>query len=192
MTVLSHVTLERIYPDCRTIEPASIDLHIGDTLRSWPRYERRDPRRDQSSLWNPVGLREDDLGPYWVLVPGVRYLAATHERIRILPDHAGQIGARSSWARDGLSVIQGPAGWCDPGYIGNPTLELSVIGSELVIWPGARVAQLILFELSEAATRGYGHSSRQSKYQGHIGPEPSQTWREVAPVEARAAIGGPS
>lgn len=180
MSVLPDAALARLYPQyAGAVQPASLDLHLGTTLYAWPRDVPRDPRRNQEDVWQSVPLRSDDDGLFWVLEPGIRYLASTRERIKIPLDKAGQIGARSSWARDGLSVIQGPAGWCDPDYLGNPTLELGVLGSELVVWPGARVAQLILFELTEAATRGYGHPSRQSKYQNHRGPEPSRLHLEA-------------
>lgn len=180
MAVLSDGALARRYPSYGgDVGPASLDLHIANTLFGWPKHIRRDPRKDQGHYWQSVSLQSDDDGLFWLLLPGVRYLAATRERIKIPIDHAGQIGARSSWGRDGLAVIQGPAGWCDPGYVGNPTLELSVVGSELVLWPGACVAQLILFELTEAAVRPYGHPSRQSKYQNHSQPEPSRMHLEA-------------
>jgi dCTP deaminase len=122
----------------------------------------------------------DDIdGPVWVLKPGMRYQAVTRERLKIRPDLAGEIGARSSWGRDGLAVIQGPAGWLDPGYEGNPTLELSVVGSQLVLWPGARICQLILHELSSSCLKPYGHPGRQSKYQGDRAPTPSRSWKDV-------------
>lgn len=180
MNVLSDAALARLYPSyAGDIQPASLDLHVSNTLYAWPQDVLRDPRRKQDGLWCSEPLRYDDDGPHWVLMPGVRYLAATIERIKIPLDHAGQIGARSSWARDGLSVIQGPAGWCDPDYLGNPTLELGVLGSPLVLWPGACVAQLILFELTEPCVRPYGHRSRQSKYQGDVVAQPSRLWAEV-------------
>src|SRR5687767_8166582 len=119
MAVLSDADLRRIWPDSKP-GPASIDLHIGDELRLWQRYIIRDPRVDQSSGWKPVSLAPiwvDGYGdgpnePAWLLQPGYRYLATTREKISIPDDCAGQLSARSSWARDGLAVIQGPAGWC--------------------------------------------------------------------------------
>lgn len=180
MSVLSDGALARLYPRyAGDTQPASLDLHLGDTLRYWPEWVRRNPRLDQSGLWRDVTLADDG----WVLRPGLRYLAVTAERIAIPIDKAGQIGARSSWARDGLNILQGPAGWCDPGFQGYVVLELSVTGSELVLWPGAKVAQLILFELTEPAVRPYGHRSRTSKYQNQntSEPTPSRTHLEVAP-----------
>ena len=177
MSVLSDTDLARIWPRV-TPGPASIDLHIGDTLLWWPDYVRRDPRFDQSMLWKPVDLNESAMGEpgaFWVLRPGIRYLATTRETIAMPRDLAGQIAARSSWGRDGLSVICGPAGWIDPGYSGRPTLELSVIGSELVLWPGARSAQLIVHRLETSATHPYA-----GRYQGDSEPTPSRQHVEVS------------
>ncbi len=181
MPVLSDASLARLYPHyAGDAQPASIDLHLGETLLYWPDWVRRDPRVDQSRLWRPVDLTTfDGYDMAWVLRPGIRYLAYIRERIAIPIDHAGQIGARSSWGRDGLAVIQGPAGWCDPGYVGNPVMELSVVGSELVLWPGASVAQLILFTLDRSAVRPYGHPTRKSKYQGDNAVVPSRTHLEA-------------
>lgn len=179
--VLSDVDLRRIWPESPHIQPASINLHIGSVLWSWPDNVLRNPRRDQSDVWQRVPLLgENGDDPYWILEPGVRFLATTRERIKIPNDCAGQISARSSWGRDGLAVICGPAGWCDPGYVGNPTLELSVIGSELVLWPGASIAQLIVHRMETPCERPYGHETRASKYQGDSVPTASLLHVEVA------------
>jgi dCTP deaminase len=175
VTVLSDAELARIWPDS-TPGPASIDLHLGDTLLYWPEWIRRDPRVDQSHLWctwTAEDLHEPS-GPIWVLQPGYRYLAATRERIRMPDDLAGQIDARSSWARDGLNVLAGPAGFIDPGFIGYVVLELSVIGSQLVLWPGASIAQLIVHRMERPARRPYS-----GKYQDQTGVTPSRHHVEV-------------
>lgn len=173
--ILSDHDLRRIWPDSPHIGPASIDVHVGSVLWFWPDNVPRDPRTDQSDIWRRVplfGTEPDDL--IWLLKPRLRYLAATRERIRIPNDCAGQISARSSWGRDGLAVICGPAGWCDPGYLGNPTLELSVVGSELVLWPGAAIAQLIVHRLETPCERPYS-----GKYQDDADPTPSRLFQEV-------------
>lgn len=171
MSVLSDSALAALFPGYHgAIGPASVDLHLGDTLLWWPDWLRRNPRIDQHAIWKPVTLTSE----VWVLRPGVRYLAATRERIAIPVNLAGQIAARSSWGRDGLSVIQGPAGWIDPGFIGHPTLELSVIGSDLEVWPGAAICQLVLHTLSSACERPYS-----GKYQSDAAPTPSRLWKET-------------
>jgi deoxycytidine triphosphate deaminase len=196
MAVLNDVALSDLYPHYRgAIGPASIDLAIGDRLLAWPKHIRRDPVYKQDLAWKPepfwrrslwdrlrdswYGLPEPH-GAVWRLKPGVRYLATTRDPIRIPEDAAGQIGARSSWGRDGLAVIQGPAGFLDPNYEGRPTLELSVSGSELVLWPGAAIAQLIVHQLTSFAARPYGHPSRRSKYQGDLDPTASRTHLECS------------
>ncbi len=178
MTILSDHELMLLYPAYHgTVGPASIDLHLGSSLLEWPSYVRRNPRIDQRSMWRSVEPVE---GFGWILRPGIRYLAATRERLVIPVNLAGQIAARSGWGRDGLSVICGPAGFLDSGYEGHPTLELSVVGSDLEIWPGAAIAQLILHTLTSPCERPYGHPSRQSKYQGNSAPTPSKFYREVS------------
>ena len=86
-----------------------------------------------------------------------------------------------SWARDGLNVLHGPAGFIDPGFVGVVVLELSVVGSELVLWPGASVAQLIVHRLETPCARPYGHAERASKYQDQDAVTASRTHLEVAP-----------
>jgi deoxycytidine triphosphate deaminase len=176
MAVLSSTDLRRMYPESPFIGPASIDLHIGDSMLWWPEWIRRDPRIDQAHLWRnwPIENPHEHPGPIWVLHPGYRYLAATRERIKIRPDVAGEITARSTWGRDGLAVICGPAGWIDPGYEGHPTLELSVVGSELVLWPGASVAQLILHRLETPSDQTYA-----GRYQADSQPTPSRMFAKV-------------
>lgn len=172
MSVLSDVSLRAVYPDAEHVGPSSIDLHLGDTLLWWPDWVRRDPRIDQALAWREEHLSDG----VWTLRPGTRYLADTRERVEIRPDCCGQIAARSSWGRDGLAVIQGPAGYLDAGFTGTVTLELSVVGSDLVVWPGARVAQLIVFRMTTPALAPY-----QGKYVGQSAPTPSRLHTEVTP-----------
>jgi dCTP deaminase len=172
--ICSDVELKALFPQW-TPGPCSVDLHLGDALLVWPEWVRRNPRHDQSAMWRAVHLDADD-GTAWVLRPGLRYLATTAEEVAIPDDCAAQISARSSWGRDGLSVVIGPAGFIDAGWSGKPTLELSVVGSELVIWPGARVAQLVVHELTSPAAQPY-----RGRYQGDQSPTPSRQHAEATP-----------
>ena len=54
MSVLSDRQLRVLYPAARHIGPASVDLTIGDSLKVWPKRVTRDPRIDQSDIWDVV------------------------------------------------------------------------------------------------------------------------------------------
>lgn len=172
-----HLIVEPYAADA--VQPSSYDLTLGDALLVWPDYVPRDPRFDQSALWKPVDLIEHGPGKVWSLLPGRRYLATTAEKIQLPRFLAGQIAARSSWGRDGLDVIQGPAGFIDPGYRGRPTLELSVTGSTLVIWPGAPCLQIVFYCLDAACERPYGSKALGSRYQSDTQPTPARTVRHA-------------
>lgn len=170
--IASDRTLRSMYPANDHIQGASIDVHLGDSLLVWPHWEKRDPRIDQSHLWQSVELYNG----VWVMHPGRRYLSATDETIRVPSDMAVAVSGRSSWGRDGLEVHR-QAGWLDPGFLGTVTLELSVVGSDLVIWPGARVAQLVFHRLDHEALHGYA-----GKYQNQQAPTPSRSHLDAGVV----------
>ena len=175
--MLSDVDIALVWPRYKgPMNPASVNLHLGDTLLVWPNDIVRDPRLDQRDRWKPVELSDGT----WTLEPGIRYLGATQELLSLPNDIAGVVCARSSWGRDGLAVIQGPAGFVDPGWRGHLTLELSVVGSDLIVWPGAAVCQIVFHQLTSLVERPYGHPSRGSKYHGDLVPTPSRLHQEVA------------
>ncbi|ERH01449.1 MAG: deoxycytidine triphosphate deaminase [Halonotius sp. J07HN6] len=70
--------------------------------------------------------------------------------------------------------LSNTAGFVDPGYRGQITLELSNLGAAPVaLSPGMRVSQLVFTELRSESTRPYG-SERDSKYQDQDGPKSSK------------------
>jgi dCTP deaminase len=106
-------------------------------------------------------------GERFVLHPQTLVLGSTFEYVKMPSDIEGQVEGRSSWARLGLQVAT--ASPVQPGYCGVVTLELSNVGSgPLVLYPGIRVAQLVLRETSRRVEEPYGG---QRKYQCAVGPE---------------------
>ena len=70
--------------------------------------------------------------------------------------------------------LSNTAGFVDPGYRGQITLELSNLGAAPVaLSPGMRVSQLVFTELKSPSTRPYG-AERGSKYQDQHGPRASK------------------
>lgn len=128
------------------IQPASLDVRIGDRL-----YD--------------VDNNDSTMSPLrHYIKPGVRYLAHTDERIELPNDIAAQLAGRSSIGRKGL-IIHKTAGWIDPGFRGQITLEIMNLGAEPVkIDVGERVGQLVFFPL-DAPSVGY-----DGGYQDQMGP----------------------
>jgi deoxycytidine triphosphate deaminase len=82
----------------------------------------------------------------------------------------------SSLGRLGL-MTHSTAGFLDPGFIGHVTLELSNVANlPITLYPGMRIGQIAVFQLTTAAERPYGSRGVGSKYQGQRGPTPSRYW----------------
>jgi deoxycytidine triphosphate deaminase len=82
----------------------------------------------------------------------------------------------SSLGRLGL-MTHSTAGFLDPGFVGHVTLELSNVANlPITLYPGMRIGQIAVFQLTTAAERPYGSRGVGSKYQGQRGPTPSRYW----------------
>jgi dCTP deaminase len=87
----------------------------------------------------------------FLLHPGSLALVPTLEWIRLPKDIIGTVTARSTWAREGLSIAT--ATLIEPNYEGIVTLELANLGQiPITLYPGLRIAQ-IAFTQVEGETR---------------------------------------
>ncbi len=74
--------------------------------------------------------------------------------------------------------VSNTAGFVDPGFEGQITLELSNLGRVAVkLYPGMRISQLVFHTMSSPAERPYG-PARGSKYWGQGGPVTSRIDQE--------------
>lgn len=95
---------------------------------------------------------EAPFGRKFLLHPGMLALVPTLEWIKLPATLQGIVTARSSWAREGLSIAT--ASIIHPGYKGVITLELANLGQiPLVLYPGLRVAQIAFHTLTEPAEK---------------------------------------
>jgi dCTP deaminase len=86
----------------------------------------------------------------FLLHPGMLVLVPTLEWIKLPSDLQGTVTARSSWAREGLSIAT--ASLIHPGYNGIVTLELANLGQiPLGLYPGLRIAQIAFHTLTGEA-----------------------------------------
>jgi dCTP deaminase len=131
--------------DERNLQPASYDLRLGKEM-----YH--------------VGSDSMSVRDTHELKPFERYLGHTKETISLPSDISGQVSGRSSIGRKGV-IVHKTAGWIDPKFTGEITLEIMNMGKEPIeLKSGNRVAQIILFRL-ESRSSGY-----DGKYQNQSGP----------------------
>nr|VDG64234.1 Deoxycytidine triphosphate deaminase [Streptococcus thermophilus] len=157
------------------IQPSSIDVRMDNLFRVFnnSRYTHIDPKQEMADLTTMVEVEE---GEPFVLHPGEFVLAATLETFTLPDDLAGRLEGKSSLGRLGL-LTHSTAGFIDPGFSGHITLELSNVANlPITLWPGMKVGQLALFQMSSAAQTPYGSSKLGSKYQGQRGPTPSKAY----------------
>ncbi len=102
------------------------------------------------------------------LFPGEVVLSTTLEHVRIPREVACDLKLKSTLGR--LWINHSLAGWCDPGFQGNITLELQNLGPEpFVLEAGRRIAQLIFFRMEAEPRVAYGEPGSSSHYQGQQG-----------------------
>jgi dCTP deaminase len=147
--------------DRHLINPASIDLRLAPTILI---------ESLQGSGLVPLELTDNTPENPYLLKPGQFILAATAERITMPAELAGQVQLKSTVARQGLEHLM--AGWIDPGFTGTITLELhnSRQLQPVAIWPGMRVAQLVLLTMAAPPTRSYAITGRYNGQQLPTGP----------------------
>jgi len=132
-------------PDAVQIQPASLDVRLGEDLYS--------PAEDA------VITRQD----HHTLAPDTRYLGHTKESVSLPADIAAQLTGRSTIGRLGV-IVHKTAGWIDPDFNGQITLELYNHADRAVpLDVGQRIAQLVFFELSSPSS---GYDGQYQNQQG--------------------------
>lgn len=150
------------------VEPASVDFRLGEDHKSVrARYLRGEEGIVDVSDDDNDALMYEELEPTLIVPPGTFILTTTLERVEIPDDLVANVLGRSSLGRLGISVHQ-TAGYIDPGFKGQITLELSNHGPAPVkLSPGQRICQVVFDELSSPALEPYGHE--KSQYQNQSG-----------------------
>jgi dCTP deaminase len=104
-------------------------------------------------------------------------LGSTLERIALPDDLVARLEGKSSLGRLGL-LIHSTAGFVDAGWDGQITLELSNVANlPITLYPGMKVGQVSFMQMTTPADNPYGSGIIGSKYQGQVGPRPSQYWK---------------
>ena len=159
------------------VQPSSVDLHLDRRFRVFrnSRYPFIDVRADQPELTELVEIGGDD--PF-ILHPGEFVLGSTFERVGLPNDLVARLEGKSSLGRLGL-LIHSTAGYVDPGWEGNMTLELSNVANlPITLYDGMKIGQISFQRLSSPAEVAYGDASIGSKYRGQRDPTASLYHRD--------------
>ena len=168
----------RIDPyDPHDLQPSSVDLHLDKSFRVFRnnRYPFIDVRAPAAG---PDRAADRRRGRAVHPAPG---------RIRPRPDpRVGRAAERPRgparrarvFGRLGL-LIHSTAGYVDPGWKGNLTLELSNVANlPIALYFGMRIGQISFFQMSSPVDRPYGSPELGSKYQGQSEPTASAFHRD--------------
>jgi dCTP deaminase len=155
----------RIEPyDAQDLQPSSVDLHLDRSFRV-----------DQPDLTELLSVEDDE--PF-ILHPGEFVLGQTLEWVELPDDLVARLEGRSSLGRLGL-LIHSTAGYVDPGWKGNLTLELSNVANlPIALYYGMRIGQISFFRMSSPVERPYGSPELRSRYQGQKEPTASAYHRD--------------
>jgi len=180
--VLSDRTIARLIDEGRIgidpydpalLQPSSVDVRVDRYFRVFhnARYPFIDVKQPQEALTELVEVSEDE--PF-ILHPGEFVLGSTLEVVSLPDDLVARLDGKSSLGRLGL-LIHSTAGFIDPGFEGNVTLELSNVANlPITIYQGMKIGQISFMQMTEPATAPYGSGALGSKYRGQRGPTPSR------------------
>lgn len=164
--------------DEEQISAGSIDLRLSTEFIV--------TRRTKFTLLDPIANREAldlsikeyqektyvKLGNGLALHPNQFVLGSTLEYVKLPYDLTAYVVGRSSWGRLGLIIATAPV--IHPGFSGSITLELTNVGdAPIILYPGIRVAQLVLHPTQKDTT-----DPKPSKYQYSVGPKFSDIHRD--------------
>lgn len=157
----------KISPYPQRINPASVELTLGDEIV----YLKR-------TFTNEIDLKKDfptdmverfrmNHKKGFSIKPGEHYLATTEEFIELPEDLTMMVLGKSTIGRIGLVPVT--AGYIDPGFRGQITLEIyNVAHTPVIVYPGMFFAQGVIFRMSSPAKVPY-NKRKTSLYTGQTG-----------------------
>lgn len=148
------------------IQPASVDIRLGNTFSVVD-----DTPSGIVTLGNKIEYKTIVTDTYLIL-PGQFVLATTMEYFELPDDLTAFVEGRSSLGRMGLFIQN--AGWVDPGFKGEITLELyNANKCAIELKAGRRVGQLVFAKMDDSALNPYN-----GKYQGQRGATGSRVFMD--------------
>lgn len=157
--VINPVTKEQI-------QPASVDIRLGNTFSVVD-----DTPSNIITLDSQINYKTITTDTY-LIMPGEFVLATTMEYFELPDNLTAFVEGRSSLGRMGLFIQN--AGWVDPGFKGEITLELyNANRCAIELKAGRRVGQLVFAEMDAPAINPYN-----GKYQKQMGATGSRVFMD--------------
>ena len=154
--------------DLDKVRTASYDLRLDNKLFKFNQSGFIDPRSNV-----PHGFMIDFIGGYY-LQPGEFILGSTKEKITFGDSIVGVLNGKSSLGRLGIQ-IHATAGFFDPGFSGEATLEISnICPLSVLLYPDMVIAQMVFMRTGQSVERPYWDKTLNSKYYNQTGPTPSK------------------
>ena len=148
------------------VQPASVDIRLGNTFSIV-----EDTSTGIINLENEIKYKTITTDSY-ILLPNQFVLATTMEYFDLPDDLTAFVEGRSSLGRMGLFIQN--AGWVDPGFKGEITLELyNANRCAIELKAGRRVGQLVFAKMDATALNPYN-----GKYQGQKGATGSRVFMD--------------
>ncbi len=154
-----------IHPiDREQIQPASVDIRLGNTFAIVEDNSKNLISMDGEIEYKTIATDE------YVLLPGQFVLATTKEYISLPNGLTAFVEGRSSLGRMGLFIQN--AGWVDPGFEGEITLELfNANRCAIKLTSGRRIGQLVFAKMDKNTDNPY-----RGKYQKQRGATGSKVF----------------
>lgn len=158
------LVIEPITPE--QIQPASVDIRLGNTFSVVDDTPSGIIKLDSEIKYKTITANT------YLILPGQFVLATTMEYFELPDNLTAFVEGRSSLGRMGLFIQN--AGWVDPGFKGEITLELyNANRCAIELKAGRRVGQLVFAEMDASAVNPY-----RGKYQGQRGATGSRVFMD--------------
>lgn len=149
------------------IQPASVDIRLGNT------FSVVDDTPSGIITLDSVIKYKSITADTYLILPGQFVLATTMEYFELPDNLTAFVEGRSSLGRMGLFIQN--AGWVDPGFKGEITLELyNANRCAIELKAGRRVGQLVFAQMDDHAINPYN-----GKYQGQTGATGSKVFMDA-------------
>lgn len=181
-----HIRIDPFNPE--HINPVSYDLTLGDRVavyvnddqsREWGHCDTETmvlrhylPERLDAAKENHIGWNTVAPGRGVTLCPGIGYLMHTRERVWT-DRYCAIVDGKSSIGRL-FVTIHCTAGFIDPGFDGQVTLEVHVV-HPVRLYPGMRIAQIRYHHIDGEVELYRGHYTGENA----MGAVASRSWKQM-------------